>query len=168
MAAPAQRPQFALDTNVLIDLGERKPFAHTFRAEYAARGLAVLPTVVQELTDVAFSDTHAAAKFAFDALANMREWSIYPIDLKAVGHGIAEADAQKLIDLKLLPEEEFNDGLILIETALASIPYLVTSDHHLLEIDKPKLIKVLGDLDLIAVQIVHPKALLRAIAPPGR
>jgi len=167
MAAQVQRPQFALDTNVLIDLGERKSFAHTFREAYASRGLVVLPTVVQELTEIAFSNTHDASKFAYEALANMREWSIYPIDLKAVGHGIAETDAQKLISLKLLPEEELNDGLILIETALARIPFLVTSDRHLLEIDKPKLIRVLGDLDLSAVQIVHPRALLRAIAPPG-
>jgi len=93
----------------------------------------------------------------------MRQWDIYPYDLKAVGHGIAEADAQKLFDLHLLPEEEFNDGLILIETALAGIRCLVTSDHHLLEIDNAKLIGALGDMDLTAVQIIHPKDLLRAI-----
>jgi hypothetical protein len=34
---------------------------------------------------------------------------------------------------------------------------LVTSDHHLLEIDKPTLIKVPGDLDLPAMQILYPK-----------
>ena len=167
MAAPAQKPQFALDTNVLIDLGERLPFAHTFRGAYADRGLSVSPTVVQELTNIAFSKSHEASNYAFEALANMREWNIYPFDLKAVGHGIAEADAQTLIRLKLLPDDELNDGLILIETALACIPCLVTSDHHLLQIDRATLIKVLGDLDLIAVQIVHPKDLLRAVAPPG-
>src|ERR1700678_2012400 len=156
MAVPVQRRKFALDTNVLIDLGERKSFAHTFRVAYANRGFAVPPTVVQELTSIAFSSTHRASKFAYEALSCMREWDIYPYDLKAVGHGIAEADAQKLCDLRLLPNEEFNDGLILIETALACIPCLVTSDHHLLDIDQAALIRTLGDLDLAAVQIMHP------------
>jgi predicted nucleic acid-binding protein len=163
MAVPVQRKKFALDTNVLIDLGERKPFAHTFRAAYTNRGFAVPPTVVQELTHIAFSRTHHASKFAYEALARMREWDIYPYDLRAVGHGIAEADARKLFDLHLLPREEFNDGLILIETAFACIPCLVTSDHHLLEIDPAALIGALGDLDLASVQIIHPKELLRAV-----
>jgi hypothetical protein len=163
MAVPVSRKKFALDTNVLIDLGEYKPFAHTFRRAYAGHGFAVPPTAVQELTSIAFSTKHAATNYAYEALSCMRQWDIYPYDLKAVGHGIAEADAQKLIDLHLLPEEEFNDGLILIETALACIPCLVTSDHHLLDIDQAALISTLGGLDLAAVQIFHPKALLRAI-----
>jgi len=168
MAAPLRKAQFALDTNVLIDLGERKPFAHTFRHGYVARGLAVPPTVVQELTSIGLSNTHPASEFALEALSNLREWQIYPYDLKAVGHGITELDAHKLIDRRILPADEFNDGLILIETALAGIPYLVTSDHHLLDIDRLKLSNTLADFDLAPVQIVHPKALLRAIAPPGR
>ena len=93
----------------------------------------------------------------------MRERNIFPCDLKAVGHGIAEANARKLILQRLLPEEEFNDGLILIETALARIPCLVTSDHHLLDMDQAALVNSLVGLDLDAVQIFHPKALLRAM-----
>jgi hypothetical protein len=114
------------------------------------------------LTHIAFSTSHHASKPAYEALANMRQWDIYPYDLMAVGHGIAEADAQKLIDLNLLPEEEFNDGLILIETALACIQCLVTSDPHLLKIDTVKLIGALGDMDLPGVQIIHPRDLAKA------
>ena len=168
MAAPARRPQFTLDTNVLIDLGECRPFAHTFRRGYVQRGFAVPPTVIQELASIGLSNTHPASEFALEALSRMREWQIYPYDLKAVGHGITELDAQKLIDRRILPAEEFNDGLILIETALAGIPYLVTSDHHLLDIDRLKLGNALADFDLAPVQIVHPKSLLRAITPAGR
>ena len=163
MAALGQRKRFALDTNVLIDLGERKNFAHDFLLAYQSQGLAVPPTVVQELTDIAFSNSHQASKFAFEALANMRAWEIFPYDLKSVGHGITELDAKSLVTKGLLPEEEFNDGLIVIETALACIPSLVTSDKHLLVIDQAQLIRALGEFDLPPVTIFHPKALLRAI-----
>ena len=163
MAAIGQRKRFALDTNVLIDLGERKSFAHNFLSAYKSQGFAVPPTVVQEITDIAFSDTHKASKFAYEALSNMRQWDIFPYDLKSVGHGITELDANELIKRGLLPEEEFNDGLIVIETALACIPSLVTSDKHLLSIDAAKLIHFLGDYDLPPVTIYHPKNLLRAI-----
>jgi predicted nucleic acid-binding protein len=162
MAVPVQNRQFALDTNVLIDLGARKGFAHAFLQSYAIRGLAVPPTVVQELTGIAFAPSHRATTFAFEALANMRAWGIVPFDLKSVWHGITEANARKLIKLRILPEDQFNDGLILIETSLARIPNLVTSDHHLLDADKSRLTTVFGDLDLPSVQIFHPKDLLRA------
>jgi hypothetical protein len=165
MAAPVQRRRFALDSNILIDLGERVPFAHNFLTAYQSQGLAVPPTVVQELTHIAFNYPTPVCKFAFDALANMRQWDIFPYDLKSVGHGITELDAQTLIRKGLLPDEEFNDGLIIIETALACLPILVTSDKHLLAINQAQLIRELGELDLPPVNIVHPKALLRAINP---
>jgi predicted nucleic acid-binding protein len=160
MAGPAQKIKFALDTNVLIDLGELKPFAHAFRESFEAYGLAVPPTVVQELTNISFSKTHRAAGFAYHALSCMRQWNIFPYDLRAVGHGITEADTRKLIEHRILPENEFNDGVILIETALAEVPVLVTSDRHLLRIHPARLISELADLDLPSVQIIHPKALL--------
>ncbi|MGA9451645.1 MAG: hypothetical protein WBW41_09945 [Verrucomicrobiia bacterium] len=165
MAALALKRRFALDTNVLIDLGERLPFAHNFRATYQAQGLAVPPTVVQELTHIAFNGSPPVCKFAFEALANMRQWDILPFDLVSVGHGITELDAQRLMREGVLPDDEFNDGLIVIETALASIPILVTSDNHLLSVNPAELTRVLAECDLPPVTIYHPKALLRAIAP---
>lgn len=167
MAAQAIRSKLALDSNILIDLGERKQFAHDFLVAYQSQGLGVPPTVVQELTDLAFNDSHHASKFAFEALANMRQWQIFPYDLKSVGHGITEVDARKLISSGLIPEDEFNDGLILIETALACIPILVTSDKHLLGINPASLVKALGDFDLPAVTVLHPKAMLLASRNPS-
>ena len=100
MAAPVpQRPRFALDTNVLIDLGEGKPFAQRFLASCRNTGLAVPPTVVQELVFIA-STGHPAQAYALEALANMRRWNITPFDLIAVGHGITELNAQKLMDVR--------------------------------------------------------------------
>ena len=66
------------------------------------------------------------------------------------------------MDRRLLPEEEFNDGLILAESSMAEIPLLVTSDKHLLDIDENALLLAFNEADLSAVRPVHPKRLLRA------
>ena len=163
MAGQAPKKRFALDSNILIDLGERKSFAHAFLAAYRSQGLAVPPTVIQEMAGLIFDTSHHATKFAFEAMSNLRQWDILPMDLISVGHGITEVNARKLISKGLLPEDEFNDGLIVIETALLCIPNLVTSDNHLLKIDAAELTHALGDFDLPPVNIFHPKALLRAI-----
>jgi hypothetical protein len=83
--------------------------------------------------------------------------------LKSVGHGITEEFARRLIGHELLPEDEFNDGVILAETSLANIPVLVTSDHHLLDISPEDLQPEFVAAALAPVTIAHPKALLRAL-----
>jgi hypothetical protein len=144
----------------LIDLGEGLPFAQRFLATFRKSGLLVPPTVVQELVAIA-SSGKPASKFAAIALTNMRRWEILPYDLQAVGHGITEVNARKLMDSGLLPEEEFNDGQIVIEVALACIPTLVTSDNHLLKINPAQLTQKLDEFHLPPVNIYHPKDLLR-------
>lgn len=161
MAAPAQlRRRFALDTNVLIDLGEGLPFAQRFLATFRKSGICVPPTVVQELTSIAYSEK-PVAKFAATALTNMRRWEILPYDLQSFAHGITEINARKLMESGLIPDEEFNDGQIVIETALACIPTLVTSDNHLLKINPAQLTQKLDEFHLPPVSIYHPKDLLR-------
>jgi len=64
----------------------------------------------------------------------------------------------------LLPEGEFNDGLILAESALAGIPVLVTSDADLLDIEEIPLRVQFEEADLPPVRICHPKLLLKAVA----
>jgi predicted nucleic acid-binding protein len=161
MAALVQpRRRFALDTNVLIDLGAELPFAQRFLATFRTSGLAISPTVVQELVAIA-SSSKPAAKHAAIALTNVRRWEILPYDLLAVGHGITEVNARKLMDSGLLPDEEFNDGLIVIETALACIPSLVSSDNHLLKINQAQLTQKLDEFHLPPVNIFHPRDLLR-------
>ena len=83
--------------------------------------------------------------------------------LKSVGHSITEQFARRLIQKRLLPEEEFNDGLILAETALAHIPILATADKHLLDIEESELMLSFDKRDLSHVAPLHPKRLLRAI-----
>ena len=161
MAAPVpQRPRFALDTNVLIDLGEGLPFAQRFLATYRNAGLAVPPTVIQELVHIATTG-HPAQTHAQTALAKMRRWNILPFDLISVGHGITEVNARKLMASGVLPDGELNDGLIVVETALAGVPNLITSDIHLLGINPAHLTQKLNEFDLPPVAIFHPRDVLR-------
>ena len=166
MAPALQRKQLALDTNVLFDLAEGLNAAHDFRETFlsAKYALRVPPTVVQELV---FATEHAddghARQLAELALTSMLNWGINPFDLVAVGHGLTEAFAERLIKKGLLPESEYNDGLILAETSLAAIPILVTSDKHLLDIDETHLSLTFDECDLFHVRPCHPKRLIRAM-----
>ena len=157
----------ALDTNVLFDLAAELDFAHSFREVYLERGYAlrIPPTVVQELTHYALEKQCAETPLALEALKRMRQCRLMPFELRSVGHGITEQFARKLIRLALLPEDEFNDGLILAETSLAAVPVLVSSDGDLLDIE-PAALRVQFEVsDLPPVQIFHPKPLLWALAP---
>jgi hypothetical protein len=164
MAPPAKPKPLALDSNLPLDLAAGLDAAHAFREEFQERGYALIvpPTVVTELALKA-EGNDAKAALAMKALQSLREWGIQPYDLKSVGHGISEEFARRLISRRLLPGDEFNDGVILGETSLAGIPVLVTSDHHLLDIPPEPLQLEFSAADLPAVTVAHPKLLLRAL-----
>jgi predicted nucleic acid-binding protein len=166
MVPLAKLKPLALDSNLPLDLAAGLDAAHTFREVFLERGyrLFVPPTVVTELTLLAEEEANVKnAALALRALQSLREWDIEPYDLKSVGHGITEEFARRLMAHELLPDEEFNDGVILAETSLAKIPVLVTSDHHLLDISPEELQPEFVAADLAPVTIAHPKALLRAL-----
>jgi hypothetical protein len=77
-----------------------------------------------------------SCKLARAALSKLPQWDIQPMSLSAVELTIAERFAGKLMERRLLPENECNDALILAEASLAAIPLLVTSDKHLLDMDE--------------------------------
>jgi predicted nucleic acid-binding protein len=160
----AQKKPLAVDSNLLFDLAEKKDFALTFLevAKEKNYTLHLPPTVVQELTFAAFQKFGAEQKLALAALKNLRGWGIIPFDLAAVGHGITEQFARRLHELRLLPETELNDGLILAETGLAGIPLLASSDKHLLDIEADELARVCRERHIAEVNVVHPKKLLKA------
>lgn len=163
MAVPLKR--LALDTNVALDLAAGEDFAHGFRETFQERGYALLvpPTVVTELTLKASEGESEKQQLALTALQSLLSWGIHPYDLKAVGHGITQSFAAYLIRKRFLPESEFNDGLILAETALAEIPILATSDKHLLDIDESDLKLAFDDQHLFQVTPFHPVRLCRAL-----
>jgi predicted nucleic acid-binding protein len=160
----AQKKPLAVDSNLLFDLAERKDFAHTFLevAKEKSYTLHLPPTVVQELTFAALHKSGDEQKLALRAIQNLRAWGIVPFDLVSVGHSITEQFARRLHELKLLPEAELNDGLILAETGLAGIPVLVSSDKHLLDIEADELCAVCRERHIAEVRVAHPKKLLKA------
>lgn len=173
MAGAGTRKRLAADSNLLFDLAAERDFAHTFREVFQELGytIEVPPTVVQELTFKAFRmqpatvDAQATEekRLARRALESALAWGLRPFDLKPTGHGITEEFVRLLHRKRLLVEEEFNDGLILAECALAEIPLLVTSDSHLLNIDTDELRLCFEDRDLLPVAVAHPRKLLQAV-----
>ena len=165
MAAREEKKKFALDSNFLLDLADERDFAHTFREVFQEKGYVLLvpPTAIQELTFASIRKAGEVQELSHRALVCAREWGLRPFDLIPVYHGIAQQFSRSLISRGLLPEGEVHDGQMLGETSLAAIQVLVTSDHHLLDIDEAKLLTAFNDSDLFPVRPFHPKNLLKAI-----
>ena len=162
----AQKKQLSLDANLVFDLAADKDFAHDFRELFQRKGygLVLPPTAAHEL-HVIFTEGDSAAEreLARTALTHLKQWGIRPFDMDSAAEAICEQFVRGLLRRRLLPEDEFNDGLILAETSLAGIPMLVTSDKHLLNIDEDALLLAFNEADLSPVHPVHPKSLLRAL-----
>src|SRR5205085_2776015 len=137
-------------------------FIETFKER--GYGFRLPPTAAVELQWKSLHEQRKSIRLlASRALAYFRIWDIQPLpDLGEVEYAIAERFVARLIQSRLLPEEEINDGFILAETSLAAVPALVTSDKHLLEIDETSLRLVFKDVDLPDVIPVHLRRLVRA------
>jgi hypothetical protein len=163
----AARPnkQLALDANLLLDLAEGKDFAHAFKDEFQARGYEFLlpPTAAAELNILSIYGREPQKTFANRGLQNLRAWRCQPFALSDTRLAVAEQLRRRLSELQLIPDEEWDDGLILAETSLGNIPMLVTSDAHLLDIDEEALLLAFNAADLLPVHPVHPKRLLKAL-----
>lgn len=164
MEARSKKP-LALDTNVLLDLADGSEVAHDFREVFQRKGYALVapPTAMFELALHRASGDLRRQRLAELALSQLAAWRIVPLPLSDVEAIIAEQFAARLIELGLLPDEEFSDGLILAEAALARVPVVVTSDKHLLDIEPEVLRAALDAADLEHVNVVHPHKLLRAV-----
>jgi predicted nucleic acid-binding protein len=162
----AQKKQLSLDTNFVFDLAGDKDFARDFREVFQSKGYALVlpPTAANELH---FIFTHggsaAERELARMALTRLLQWGIRPFDLDSTAEAICGQFVRGLFQQHLLPEDEFNDGLILAETSLAGIQMLVTSDKHLLDMDEDALRLAFNEADLLPVSPAHPKKLLRAL-----
>jgi hypothetical protein len=162
----ARKKELSLDANIVFDLARDRDFAHDFREVFHTKGYALLlpPTAVHEL-HVIFTDgdNEAERELARTGLTCLKQWGIRPFDLDSAAEAICEQFVRRLLRQRLIPEDEFNDGLILAETSLAEIPLLVTSDKHLLNIDEDALLLAFNEADLSLVHPVHPKRLLRVL-----
>jgi len=164
MAATAAK-RFALDVNIVLDLAAEKDFALKLLKALHGQGYSFLlpPTALTELTLIAKTFSHPSNQLAVSGLKSLKHWDIAPCDLIPVGHGITDLFARKLITRGLLPEDEFNDGLILAETSLMGLNVLLTSDTHLTALDETTLKLVFKERDLHPVSVVHPQRLVKAL-----
>jgi len=165
MARIGRRKPLAVDTNLLLDLARELEVAHEFREIFQAAGytLQAGPTVFEELGYAALHGNEPECILAQQGVAQAAKWGIRPFDLSDVERAIAERFAEHLLARGLLPEEEFNDALILAETSVAGIAMLVTSDRHLLDVDSDALALAFNEADLSPVHPAHPKALSKAL-----
>jgi predicted nucleic acid-binding protein len=163
--AASPKKSLALDTNLLLDLAGDKDFAHEFKEEFFRRNysLFVPPTVVAELAFFASLPDVPQREIARVALEKIGVWKCQPFTLSSTQLAIAIRFATRLMDSALIPETEQNDGKILVQTSLAGIPMLVTSDKHLLNMDEDALLLAFNEADLAPVHPAHPKRLLRAL-----
>jgi predicted nucleic acid-binding protein len=160
---PAKR-QLAFDTNFLFDFGAKAEFALNLHEELLNRGydLLIPPTVVVELSVLSEEGTTAQRKTASIVFETLHATKFLPLVLSDGNLEIAEQFRRKMSKLRLIPDEEWNDGLILAEAALGGVPLLATSDEDLLGIDDVELQLALAESGIPAVHAVHPKLLLRA------
>jgi predicted nucleic acid-binding protein len=93
----------------------------------------------------------------------VRGWKLKPIRLEASKLGIAKEFAKTLLHTGLLPANEFHDGCILAEAAQGSAHFLLTSDKHLLNIDREKLHLLFQEKQLPKVEIVSPRRFARLV-----
>lgn len=163
--AVSPKKRLALDANLLLDLAEEKDFAHDFREEFARRAYSfwVPPTALAELNLLAKSGRQPQSRFADIALKNLSAWKCQPLMLTTTELTIAYRFAERLLELRLIPETELNDGKILAQASLAQIPALATSDKHLLDVDEDALLLAFNEADLLPVHPVHPKRLSKAL-----
>ncbi len=86
-------------------------------------GLALTPTAAHELHIIfACGDSAAEQELARTALTRLKQWGIRPFDLDSPAEAVCEQFVRGLIQQRLIPEDEFNDGLILAETSMEEIP----------------------------------------------
>ncbi len=163
---PGPKKQLSLDANFVFDLAAEKEFAHDFLEAFQRKGYALVlpPTASHELhTIFTEGDSDAEREVAGIALSRLTQWSIRPFGLDSTADAVCQQFVRNLIHQRLIPEDEFNDGLILAETSFEQVPLLVTSDKHLLDIDEDALLLTFNEADLSPVHPVHPKRLLRAL-----
>ncbi len=161
--AESQDKRCALDVNVLLDLAEGRDFALNFfgvvKEKYCP--LYLCPTALIELELLARDASAERKKAALTSIASLHKWGISVFDLTSVGHGCTKEFADRLIRKGYLPEEEFNDGLIVGESGCFGLPILVTSDSHLLSISASALAAELRESDFAPTCVCSPRKIVQ-------
>jgi predicted nucleic acid-binding protein len=165
MADRRPNVRWALDTNFLIHLSAGKDLALSvfeIAREREIRLCATM-TVIQELRLLSRNQDRIA-ELAFTALRQMRsKWNIEPIVLSDPDQAMVDAFAEKCLKKRLLPVAEKNDALILAEAAMNGIPFVISSDQHLLSIDASDLATVCVSAGFPLIHVLHPAQARRSL-----
>jgi hypothetical protein len=146
----------AVDSNVLYDLAAQEEFALAGLEVLNEQGVGLFipPTVFIELE---FEIRHGqSSQKAARAMKNIPAWKIRVMPLGPHKMGIAREFSKAIRNAQLLPQEECNDGDILGEATQHPVEFLLTSDKHLLQIDRDQLRALYRARDLPKVEIVSP------------
>jgi len=165
MAAP-EKKRLALDANIVFDLAGGLAVVHDFREVCLERGYSLWlpPTVIEEVVYLSDSGSVDERTLAAKALANLLSWKVLPFQLDDLDRHLARQFSRLLRDRGLLPENEDNDGRILGEASAERIPMVVTSDGHILDMDREQLGIAFVDCDLpMVVAPIHPRLMLNAL-----
>jgi predicted nucleic acid-binding protein len=157
---------FAADTNFLLDLADGEEVAADARDVIKRRvpGALILvpPTVIDELSWGVQNWTGKKQQLAYTALTKLKsEWGFQPVDLIPAGHGIVELDAAHFTAVGLISENERNDSFIIAESALLGCAMLISSDHHLCDIDHQRLQSALREKDLSPLLVKSPRDIVK-------
>jgi predicted nucleic acid-binding protein len=161
----AQSPLIAVDTNVPLDLAERKEDVRDameiIRRRLKPGRVLWTPTVLQEIVFLSIqADTMRERRLASEALRSLSKWQMEAVNLIAVGQGVVERVADRLTESGLLPSEEYNDALILAEAAFLGSAILLTSDAHLRGLDFQRTALQLKAFDVEMPVIATPREIV--------
>jgi predicted nucleic acid-binding protein len=161
------RPQLkvALDTNVLFDLAAGENFAATVLEILRENEIDVFvpPTVLMELL---FEEEHcvepAKGALATRALNNVHDlWKLRQVRLEPSQEAIAKSFAAALHAKGLVDAREINDCFILAEATQIPVNYLLSSDNHLLSINRDKLHVLFEDKHVPKVEIIAARRVFK-------
>ena len=162
----------AVDTNVLLDRAVEDADVLdailTLKTRLKEASFIVPPTVLEELGYQFVNGDEEARQGAETALMHMAEWGYEPLNLAAYQKGIAEQISFKLRSLGPLPDEEENDGLIIAEAALLGSQFLLSSDHHMIDVQQhPRFRGILeeSEVDGDGIVIGSPRTIVRRFYP---
>jgi predicted nucleic acid-binding protein len=164
MGALPPTNQWALDTNVLIDLAEGENAALELLEVFQENNcrLFIVPVVVRELAVFSALPSGSISAAAKKALCSLRQlWGIEPLSLSSVDVTIANLCRDDLLARGILPPQERNDAQLIAQVALKNISLLVSSDRHLKNIDSEALTAALNARSLGPLAIVAPEKVVR-------
>jgi predicted nucleic acid-binding protein len=147
-------------------LAAREPFAITALQTFQDNKISTLipPRVISELQHHLEAKDPAKLQRARAVVACIQAWKFEPVLLDDAKKRNVKTVAEALLDGGLIPPREVNDAYILAQCTQMEIDFLVTSDHHLLEIDREDLHRFYKEKNrLYKVEIVSPRLLARRL-----